>query len=89
MSESVTVHVKFDDDDFNSFRGIACEGLTHRHRKTLKTKNQEKLEVSVYFLHTQAVQEADISKHDVYMTVCSLPEHRRLAMHSIVQLFCP
>ena len=28
---------KFDDDDFNSFRGIACEGHkhTHRHRHSL------------------------------------------------------
>ena len=29
MSEAVTVP-KVDDDDFNSFRGIACEGQTHR-----------------------------------------------------------
>ena len=24
-------HAKFDDDDFNSLREIACEGQTHTH----------------------------------------------------------
>ena len=27
-------HAKFDDDDFNTFRGIACEGQTHRKKQT-------------------------------------------------------
>ena len=31
MSEAVT---KFDDGDFNSFQGIACEGHTHTQRQT-------------------------------------------------------
>ena len=27
-------HAKFDDDDFHSFRGVACEGQTHRYTET-------------------------------------------------------
>ena len=33
MSEAVTVRAKFDDDDFNSFGGIACDGHTHTHTR--------------------------------------------------------
>ena len=38
MSEAVSYHAKFDDDDFKvkGFRGIACEGHTHRHLVYLK-----------------------------------------------------
>ena len=35
ISQAVDHRCKFDDDDFNSFRGIASEGQTHRHRHGL------------------------------------------------------
>ena len=31
MHSHVSHRAKFDDDDLNSFRGIACEGRTHAH----------------------------------------------------------
>ena len=34
VSEALNYHVKFDDVDFNSLRGIACKGHTHRHTDT-------------------------------------------------------
>ena len=50
-----------DDDDFNSFRGIACEG--HTHRQTYSHRVGVKQQLSIYLSHTERLGV-------VYVKVC-------------------